>query len=186
MKINQFIFAVFFIFFVISCQSKSQYSREIIFQRIARDTNYVAYQQKIVENAHRVTVGGYDLIGIGKLYEKHPEIGNACGFNKAELQQIKGGILYQKIHCDMLQHAEKLNDKFQFDKLSITELDQIEKLYKLTYGRENLAEKIYREYNNDVKFCKTQGLFSGRCLLEAEAAYAKGVDITCDIFYTCE
>ena len=45
---------------------------------------------------------------------------------------------------------------------------------------------IHGVYNNDVEFCKTQGFFSGRCLLEAEAAYAKGVDIAGDIFYTCE
>lgn len=45
---------------------------------------------------------------------------------------------------------------------------------------------IYGEYNKDVNFCKTQGWFSGRCLLEAEAGYAKGLDIAGDIFYSCE
>jgi hypothetical protein len=50
----------------------------------------------------------------------------------------------------------------------------------------NNFDLIYGVYNNDVEFCKTQGFFSGRCLLEAEAAYAKGVDIAGDIFYTCE
>lgn len=145
MKINNFLLAVFFIPLALSCQNKSQYTRDSIFQRIARDTDYVAYQQKVVENAYLVAVGKYDLTGISKLYEKHPEIGNACGFDKSELQSIKGGVLYQKIHCDMLQHAEKLNDKFQFYKLSMTELEQLEQLYEHTYGRENLAEKIYNE-----------------------------------------
>lgn len=145
MKIKYFILAVFFIPFVVSCQNKSQDSRDSILQRIAQDTDYVTYQQKLVENAYLVAVGKYDLTGIGKLYEKHPEIGNACGFDKVELQSIKGGLLYQKIHCEMLQHAEKLNDKFQFYKLSMTDLDQIEQLYERTYGRENLAEKIHNE-----------------------------------------
>lgn len=45
---------------------------------------------------------------------------------------------------------------------------------------------IYQEYNFDVKYCRTQGWYSGRCLLEAEAAYAKGLDIAGDIFYSCE
>lgn len=145
MKTKYFILAVLLIPLVLSCQNKSQYTKDSILQRIAQDTDYVAYQQKNVENAYLVAVHKYDLIGIGKLYEKHPEIGNACGFDKAELQEIKGGLLYQKIHCEMLQHAEKLNDKFQFYKLSLEDLDQIEKLYERAYGRENFAEKIHNE-----------------------------------------
>ena len=145
MKTKYFIFAVLLSPFVLSCQNKSEYTKDSIIQRIAQDTDYVAYQQKNVENAYLVAVGRYDLVGIGKLYEKHPEIGNACGFDKVELQQIKGGLLYQKIHCEMLQHAEKLNKKFQFYKLSMKELDQIEQFYEHIYGRENLAEKISSE-----------------------------------------
>lgn len=45
---------------------------------------------------------------------------------------------------------------------------------------------IYGAYESDVKFCGTQGWFSGRCMLEAEAACAKGLDIAGDIFYSCE
>lgn len=45
---------------------------------------------------------------------------------------------------------------------------------------------IYNAYEFDVKFCGKQGWLSGRCMLEAEAAYAKGLDVAGDIFYSCK
>lgn len=172
----------------LSCQNKKQDTRHILLQRIAQDGDYIAYQQALVKNAHLVALGEYALAGIRALYDEYPNIGNACDFNKIDLKEIKGGILYQQIHCAMLHSAERLNTKFQFYKLSIEDLQQVEMLYERSHTPPNADEKNhnYNAYKSDVKFCGKQGWLSGRCMLEAEAAYAKGLDVAGDIFYSCK
>lgn len=173
MKISNFFLVLSFILIVLSCQNKKQDTRRIFLEKIAQDSNYVVYQQAISENAYWIGVGKYDLVGIRALYDKYPGVENACGFNNFDLEQVKGGVLYQEIHCKISHLAEHLNTKFQFYKLSLEDLQEIEALYGRIRGCSTIAEKIYGE---------PQGPSNGRCMLEAEVAYAKRLDIAEGIF----
>lgn len=145
MKISNMFLTMLFIPIMLSCQSNKQDTRHVLLQRIARDSIYVAYQETITENAYCIATGKYDLSGIKALYDKYPEIANACGFHKIDLEPIKGGILYQEIHCKLVNLAEHLNAKFQFYKLPIDDLQEIQELYKRAHGNPNIANKIYIE-----------------------------------------
>lgn len=145
MKISKFFLTLLFMPILLSCQSKKHDTRQMLLYRIAQDSDYIVYQEAVSENAYLIALGKYDLAGIRVLYDKYPSIGNACDFNKVDLEKIRGGILYQQIHCEMLRSTERLNTKFQFYKLPMEDLQQIEMLYEQTHGRPNVAEKIYTE-----------------------------------------
>lgn len=107
MKKLFFLFALLLSVLAVACQNQETIQEEGKLEMIAQNAVYQAYLKAEREIQLNINQRSFDLKAIHKIWRKNPTA-YICDFADSELVNLKGGLLYKKLHCEAQQQAEKL------------------------------------------------------------------------------